>query len=801
MKKILHIAILLCFTIGVNAQVVTPLGYGLPYAPEQIAKYNDGIAAVYVDADEVVQLQVWNGDFWYQLETPPLPLAGSNSMGYLEIKDLVQLNGDLFLLAEHTLDLMPNAPNYVLQWDGVKWTNLADNSVNDALVLHKLIIQDDEIQLVGIFSGDTANYNILYLNNSTWDYKGNLITKNIANDRFRSVVSAYDKTYVTGDFTDPSKGTVSLAEWNGANWQNVSYPAFLGENASIGVFNSQLVVFGNNSFNDEKIKLKKGNSWIDITSGLEDYTIAEIKDFDQLGSELFAVGEFVDANNNTVNLMMYDGSSWSAVSSNVANISDAEFSTNGLYVSGVFADSKELNNVGLLSLDKALIVASVYNDENGNCIKDANEEWISNYPLSLKDEVDFILTDKYGHSYMPVPEKQYELNAMEYSYWQPTCSDAQLNVNEITEYSNLAFGVRKQANIKDAKIYIADNQSYVHQNGELKRAKICVSNVGSSDITNATVTFTHNSDITNFASELAYNNYDGKTATYVINLPAESETCFYVEFKTLGDQDLEMVAAVNLNNGNTDADPSNNTADLKYKTGETLINQKHCNNGSAIKVSTEYMSYKIGFKNEGSQNAVDVMIVDVLDEDISLSPKGIWYNYSHSCKLQPVQLLENNGVWQYKFIWDYKDINLPSADETGSEGFLDFKVYLKTNDLKLGEELCNQAKIYFSFKKGSFNEPIYTNTVCSQVTENGSVNPIDKHLGIEVSPIPTNNILVIKNNSSDDVDITLINTLGQDVSHFHAKKQTESTVDVSELPKGIYFMYTKGNMIQKVVIH
>ena len=280
-KKALHIALILCFSIAVKAQVVTPLGYGLDFTPEKIAKYKSGIAAVYIDASNKVQLQVWNGDFWHQLSSPQLPVAGSNSMGYLEIKDLKEINGKLYLLAEHTLDLMPNAPNYVFAWDGSSWSNISDTRIDNALVLNNIILQNNKLQLVGKFSGDSTHHNIAEYNGTAWVLKGNLLTKNMQNDNFRTVLAAHDKTYVTGHFTDPSLGTVSLAEWNGSIWQNTAYPAFLNDNSSIGLYQNQLVVYGNNTFSNEKIKIQSGTSWQDISTGLEDYTINSITGFKQ----------------------------------------------------------------------------------------------------------------------------------------------------------------------------------------------------------------------------------------------------------------------------------------------------------------------------------------------------------------------------------------------------------------------------------------------------------------------------------------------------------------------------------------
>ena len=802
-KRILHIALLLVLSLGLSAQIVSPLGYGLEYSPEKISKYKSGVAATYINSDDIVEVQVWNGDFWYTLTNPPLPTAGSNSMGYLEIKDLVEINGELYLLAEHTLDLMPNAPNYILKWDGSDWTNLADTRVNNALVLNKLIVQGNKIQLVGIFSGDSTDHNIAEFTNGSWNLKGNLLTKNIANDNFKTVINAHNKTYVTGEFTDPALGTVTLAEWNGNIWQNTQYPAFLTDNSSIGVYNNQLVVYGNNSFSDEKVKIQSGTSWLDISNGLEDYTVEEIRSFKQNNNVLYAIGDFTGPSNESVTVMMYSNNTWSPVEANVDFITSAEIANNTLFVGGAFSDNGRLNNIGKLDLEKALIVAGVFNDKNENCIKDAGEEYIRNYPLIVNNEVDFLMSDKFGQLYLTVPKAQYTLNASAIEYWSPTCDDIAIDATTSAEFAGYNFGVKKASNIKDAASWITDNQSYVHEKGNIKKALVCVSNSGSADINGAVLELDHDNSISNFSSERAYDSYISNKASWTVNISAESELCFYVSFETLTEGEFEISTNVKLSHDDVDANTENNASQLKYKTGTTLINQKHCNNGDVIERNEEYLNYKIGFKNEGSQQAVDVKIIDVLDDKIVPSAKGMHYWYSHNCTSLPTEYtILPNGNWQYKFIWEYEDINLSNATGSESEGFLDFKIYLHPNTLKVGDEVCNTAKIYYSYRKGSFNEPITTNTVCSSVSENTGTPDIPSNtLGVHIGPIPATDILTVENTSNKDYQIGVYNTLGQSISNWTLKKNSTVNHNISDLPKGVYFIYASGHFVQKVIVY
>ncbi len=802
MRRLLYISILFMLSFAGIAQVVSPLGYGIEGEALDISAHSSGVAVASVDTDSQIQVDVWNGDFWFRLPQPPLPKLGANAYGMLVLKDIKSIQGDIYLVAEHTLDLAPDAPNYILQWTGSEWTDHSDSVVNNALVLHEILDLKGDIELVGIFSGDTAYHNVLKLDGSSWEYQGNLITRNINTDKFSSSITLHEKSYVTGSFTSPSVGIVSMVEWDGNVWQNTAFPPFLSTNNTIGIYNDELVVYGSNSFNTEQIKVQMGTSWQDISEGLENYTVNNIKAFAESQGKLYAIGDIEDANNSSVELLEYNGESWKELDLNVENINTLGSNDEQLFIGGAFSDGKRINGVGELS-QHAMIVASVYHDKDGDCIKDQDEEYISNYPLVLDQEIELLLSDKNGMLHVPALEGQHSLNASSIRSWESTCSDINISIDELAVFEGYELGVKQQSGIVDASSWLTDNQSYTHQNGQQKRVLVCARNLGSADLEDAVLELNHDQSITNFSSERPYDSYQSGKASWTLDLQAESKLCFYVDFETDIDQEFEISTALITASGQTDVDQSNNNSRIKYKTGSTLVNEKHCNNGEFISEDEEFMNYKIGFKNLGTSTALEVKIVDVLDDKIVPSVKGMEYLHSHDCKSLPAQYtILANGNWQYKFIWEYKDIDLDNSTGSESEGFLDFKVYLQDNTLVKGESICNQAKIFYSYKEGTFNEPIITNTVCSQIGGSARTPVLTAPADVlKISPMPAQEYFQLENQGVEHLSILMVNAIGQVVAEFQLNAMESIRVESSEYESGVYFLKVNESFTKKLILN
>ena len=800
MRRLLYISLLLFAHSFTGAQVVEPLGYGISDNPLLITQHLNGIAVAAADDNDRVHLHIWNGYFWQELDMPDLPQLGDNSYGHLELKDLKSISGDLYILAEHTLDLVQNAPNYVLRWTGSEWDDISDGQLNQALELHRMIQRNDQLQIVGIYSGDTAHYNIAELDGATWEFQGNLITKNVNNDYFSSVYNTPARTYVTGSFTDPSIGeTVSFVEWDGSVWQNASFPPFLQENRTIGSYNGSLVVYGTNSFNSELVKMKSGTSWLDISDGLEQFNISEIRQFASANGKLYAIGDIQNSSNEAVDLLVYNDDQWSEVQLNMGAPAALAQLNGKLFVGGDFEDGKRLNHFGRLS-NHAMAVATVFHDENGNCVLDAGEELIRNYPLELDGEHMNLNTDRNGMLYLPLTTGPHALNAGSVKYWNPTCPDYDLQANEKKVYDGVTLGVKPEYGRADAAVWLTDNQGYVHQQGEQKRAMICAYNRGTQTLTDVSLRFEHGDEISNLVSERLYDSYSNGVAEWTVDLEVEEELCFYLDYTTTVDDVIELNASITTATAQPDQDLTDNQSTVRYKTGSVDDNHKSCSNGPYISEDEESMSYKIGFKNSGIDTALDLIIIDVLDEDIIPSSQGVYYYYSHDCELLPTQYeILDDGKWQYTFGWKFEDINLSNEDDESAEGFLEFKVYLYQDYLKRGDVICNDAELYYSYRKGSYNEPMVTNEVCSQVGGSTGIEPITES-PFSIKPIPAHNKLEINNKTSEFLDLELVNYLGEQVLSAQVQPYGDHIVDISDLASGIYFL-SNGNTALKVVVH
>jgi uncharacterized repeat protein (TIGR01451 family) len=114
-----------------------------------------------------------------------------------------------------------------------------------------------------------------------------------------------------------------------------------------------------------------------------------------------------------------------------------------------------------------------------------------------------------------------------------------------------------------------------------------------------------------------------------------------------------------------------------------------------------WINYTIRFQNTGSAEAINVMVVDTLNEYLNFETFQI-LSVSHPYKLI---LKSNNG--KQTLAWRFDNINLPdsSTNVAESEGYIKFKIKPKQN-LALETKITNFADIYFDY-----NEPIRTNTV------------------------------------------------------------------------------------------
>ena len=236
---------------------------------------------------------------------------------------------------------------------------------------------------------------------------------------------------------------------------------------------------------------------------------------------------------------------------------------------------------------------------------------------------------------------------------------------------------------------------------------------------------------------------------------------------------LNYVATIT--SATTDETPNDNS----FIYNQTVVNSfdpndKTCLEGATISQSKVggFVHYMIRFENNGTANAQNIVVKDMIDLakfDInSLVPiKG-----SHSFV---TNISASNRV---EFI--FENINLP-FDNYNNDGYVAFKIKTKST-LVSGNTFTNTASIYFDY-----NFPIITNTATTTIQALANQD-FEFASYFTIYPNPVKDVLKIDFKNSIEVQsINIYNTLGQLVLVI-PNAQNTNNVDVSSLKSGNYFV-------------
>ncbi len=239
-------------------------------------------------------------------------------------------------------------------------------------------------------------------------------------------------------------------------------------------------------------------------------------------------------------------------------------------------------------------------------------------------------------------------------------------------------------------------------------------------------------------------------------------------------------------NGAPDDTPTDNIFTLNQTVVNSLDpNDKTCLEGTMIAQTLvgDYVHYLIRFENQGTANARNIVVKDVIDAskfDIStLTP----LHASHSF----VTRMTGNTA---EFI--FENIQLP-FDDVNNDGYISFKIKTKST-LNMGDAFSNTANIYFDY-----NAPIITNTYTTTVrnvlavseTKTGKDN-------VSIYPNPVQDILYIKC-GEEIIKAEIYDASGRILNSTGVKA---NAVNVADLAKGNYIirLFTKDKtMIQKFI--
>lgn len=297
-----------------------------------------------------------------------------------------------------------------------------------------------------------------------------------------------------------------------------------------------------------------------------------------------------------------------------------------------------------------------------------------------------------------------------------------------------------------------------------------------------TVTLDYQDDVINYVSSTpsANSNSNGQLSwnfnnlqpmetveiplTLILNTPTDSPALN-------GGDILDFTASIT---GATDETPDNNVMTLAQEVVNSYDpNDKTCLEGDILDPDAVggYLHYLIRFENEGSAEAVNIRVVDVIDTAKLDIESFVPLKSSHSY----TTTITNDNEIEFSF----RNINLP-FDDANNDGYVLFKIKSK-DSLVEGDEIVNRAAIYFDF-----NFPIITENSVVTVKREVIEEP-DFYDYFTLSPNPTTGILNLGVlDDSISISYILLYDMGGNVVSFYYG--TTQTMNVSYLFPNTYFI-------------
>jgi uncharacterized repeat protein (TIGR01451 family) len=207
--------------------------------------------------------------------------------------------------------------------------------------------------------------------------------------------------------------------------------------------------------------------------------------------------------------------------------------------------------------------------------------------------------------------------------------------------------------------------------------------------------------------------------------------------------------------------------------------------------ANDYLYYTIRFQNTGTANAINVRLENTLDSQLDEESIRM-VSASHNYVLERVN---NELVWKFDFI------NLVGAvqNEELSNGYVTYKIKVNPG-FAVGDIIPNTAEIYFDTNPAVITNTFNTEFVAALGNETFSAE------NILLFPNPTTNSfqINIQNTNERLESIVVYDVLGKNVKTIVNIATSQTSVDVSNLSKGVYLVEitteNKLKLIKKLVI-
>ncbi|MEL6866094.1 MAG: FG-GAP-like repeat-containing protein, partial [Bacteroidota bacterium] len=439
----------------------------------------------------------------------------------------------------------------------------------------------------------------------------------------------------------------------------------------------------------------------------------------------------------------------------------------------------------------ALLMGTVYFDENIDCIKGNAEQRLANAEIIIEPINERVYTDDLGQFSVYLPLGNYVVSINPPSHWVANCTGLRHSVvlDDIDQIiTDLDFGFEPSVdceNMPDLGVQVSSTAMRVGFDG---LSAIYYQNIGTATAYDVTLEVDYPADMTLLEGTIPWDSVAGNTYFWFMDSLAIGQAItaynkFFVDStSTVGDS---VSTLARINSANRDCNLDNNIYDERVELQGAIDPNDILVSPEGLIDAGEELTYKIRFQNIGTVAARNVRIENELPEEVDINSLVLGLA-SHPYRFQ---LLDDR-----KLVWYFDFINLPdsTSDLLGSQGFVSYKVKSKAN-LPAETEFGNDAQIYFDNL-----EPIQTNIVYNIIRNNNVDDSTQGSLLIYPNPALRSDEITIQLNPAEwglerRIDrIEVFNNQGQLIREQRSINEESYQLDAEHFGPGIFWIRIQG---------
>ncbi|MBS1914542.1 MAG: T9SS type A sorting domain-containing protein [Bacteroidetes bacterium] len=745
----------------------------------------------------------WNGTSWERVVT----FSGRCAFySFAVYREELYVGG-----AFYAIDSVPGTAG-IARWDGHAWHGLGGGLVVGAEVLGMKEYRGD-LYIVGSFQnadGVPGTAGIVRWDGAALHSVGGGLANpdmvgGVGSSPYVFDLAEYrGRLYVGGDFSHAgSIHSPFLAVWNGQQWEGIQGGPDR-EPEHMTVYNDELYVQGPyiaqcGSVETVNLARWNGQRWSPV--GQHDWW-GNVHDLRVYNGELYASG--VGTFNNSIG--RWDGKAWTLLGAFDQDPNFLAEYNGSLITGGWFSEcgSTPLRHIARMCTEKdcGVISGTVYLDRDADCTWNAEDSALPHRMVMITPGPLFTSTNAVGHYEQYVPPGSYTVSLWPLIHWDQNCPQPPGTYTVSVagagdQHTGSDFAMKPQPNVQDIRVSIAASRA---RPGRQLEYVITYENVGTVTMSGSlTLNFDTRLPIagskplpdSSGLGRLVWNftdlRVDERRPNHVtMNVP----TTMPVGAQLCADAEVEFDHGPDAYFPDDDRDSVCARVTSSCDPNEIEVAPDGTDRSGPIQQSDSVLAYTIHFQNTGTDTAFRVVVVDTLSPN--LDPATV----RPGAASHPFTFTVNGGC---VLTWTFEDIMLPdsTSNETASHGMLKYFASLRPN-LASGTLIPNRAAIYFDY-----NAAVVTNTVITTTNGGLVIQHVDGRGSVALGPNPSMGLVQIEGSLSADAEISVYDQLGSRVKSVPASPAPAQTLDLRELPAGVYLLALptiNGTVMRRVVL-